>query len=204
MSIVNPVSSAFIFRAVTASFTHEDRLRLTRRVSLYSLLVLLVSLFAGSYLLEFFGISLGALRIAGGLVVAANAWGLLSAPEQREARKQEQAAPTGSADQMAFFPLTMPFTTGPGSISVAVSLGAQHPRVPGELAAFYVGLAVAAVAMALIIWLVFGAAERVGDRIGPSASRSITRIFAFLLLCIGVQILVTGIEDEVRAFQARA
>ena len=200
ISIVNPVSSAFIYRAVTADYTHEARVRLAREVATYSFLVMLVALLAGSTVLGFFGVSIGALRVAGGFVVAVNAWGLLTAPEEREAQKQEQAAPAVEAEQIAFFPLTMPFTTGPGTISVTVALGAQRPAVGQGLIPFLAGAIGAVLAMAAIIWIVFGAAERIGDRIGPAASRTITRLFAFLLICIGVQILVTGIEDVLRPF----
>lgn len=200
ISIVNPVSSAFIFRAVTAAYTHDDRLRLVRLIATYSFLVMIVALLAGSAVLGFFGISIGALRVAGGLVVAINAWQLLTAPEEREARKQEQAIPAGDPGQIAFFPLTMPFTTGPGTISVAVALGAQRPAVGHGLLPFMAGATAAIVVMAGIVWIVFGAAERIGDRIGPAASRTITRLFAFLLICIGVQILVNGIEDVLRPF----
>ena len=200
ISIVNPVSSAFIFRAVTAAYTHEDRLRLAREVATYSFLVMTVALLAGSAVLGFFGVSIGALRLAGGFVVAFNAWQLLTAPEEREARKQEQAAPAVDAGQIAFFPLTMPFTTGPGTISVTVALGAQRPPAGQGLLPFIGGAMGAILAMAAIVWIVFGAAERIGDRIGPAASRTITRLFAFLLICIGVQILVTGTEDVMRPF----
>ena len=92
-SIVNPIGAALIFSQVMADRTHEERALLARRVGAYSLMVLLVSLWAGSYVLNFFGITLGALRVAGGLVVAIRAWSLLTAPEVQEARKEQQAAP---------------------------------------------------------------------------------------------------------------
>ena len=126
-SIVNPVSGAFIFRAATADRSHAGRVILARRVGTYSLLVMLGALWAGSTILSFFGVSIAALRIAGGLMLAGFAWEQLGAPERREGRKQEQAADAGPADDVAFFPLTLPFTTGPGTISVAVALGAGHP-----------------------------------------------------------------------------
>ncbi len=94
-SIVNPVAGAFIFREATADRTHAERLTLARRVGTYSLLVMLVALWAGSYVLAVFGISLAALRIAGGIVLSLFAWELLGAPERREGRKQEQAANAG-------------------------------------------------------------------------------------------------------------
>ncbi len=91
-SIVNPISGAFIFREVTAHRT-PDRAALARQVALYSLMVMTVALWAGSYILAIFGITLAALRVAGGIVVALSAWNLLNAPEHHEARKHEQATP---------------------------------------------------------------------------------------------------------------
>src|ERR1700748_3538615 len=136
-SIVNPISGAFIFRGVTASRPPEVRTRLARLVALNSLAVMMGALWAGSYVLAFFGITLAALRVAGGLVVALSGWRLLSAPETHEDRKQEQAASAEGYEDIALFPLTIPFTTGPGTIAVAVALGAGHPRLFDGLGWFF-------------------------------------------------------------------
>jgi multiple antibiotic resistance protein len=193
-SIVNPISGTFIFREVTADRT-PDRAGIARLVALYSLVVMTVALWAGSYVLAIFGISLAALRVAGGIVVALTAWNLLNAPERNEARKQEQAAPTARADDVALFPLTIPITTGPGTISVAVALGSSHPRAPEQLLGFFLGMTAATVALAAVIWITYGSADRISRLMGPRGSRTVTRLSAFLLLCIGVQILITGVED---------
>jgi multiple antibiotic resistance protein len=201
-SIVNPISGGFIFREVTAD-REQDRAGLARQVALYSLVVMSVSLWAGSYVLEIFGITLAALRVAGGLVVALSAWNLLNAPERHEARKQEQATPTAGVDDVALFPLTIPFTTGPGTISVAVALGSSHPRGAEELAWFFLGMTAATVALAAVIWVTYRSTDRISRLMGPRGSRTVTRLFAFLLLCIGVQILITGVEDVLGPLLAR-
>lgn len=194
-SIVNPISGAFIFREVTAHRAPADRALLARQVATYSLVVMMVALMAGSYVLAFFGISLAALRVAGGLVVALSGWDLLNNPQRREDRKQEQAAPSKTADDIALFPLTIPFTTGPGTMSVAVALGAGHPRTFPGAVWFFLGMTAAAAALALTVWITYRSADRVDRFMGPSGSRTITRLAAFLLLCVGVQILITGVED---------
>ena len=202
-SIVNPIAGAFIFREATAERSHADRVRLAQRVGLYSLVVMLVALWAGSYVLSFFGISLAALRVAGGTVLTRFAWELMGAPERREGRKQAQASEVGpgGGDDVAFFPLTLPFTTGPGTISVAVALGAGHPA-SGALA-FFAGLSLAAVAMAGAIALFYSFADRFGELLGRSVSRTVSRLSAFLLFCIGVQILLTGLTDALEPVLAR-
>jgi multiple antibiotic resistance protein len=194
-SIVNPISGAIIFSQVTAHRAPAERTALARRVAFYSLIVMLCAFWAGSYVLEFFGITLAALRVGGGVVVALSAWNLLNAPEKRDARKQEQAAPTGDSDDVAMFPLTIPFTTGPGTISVAVALGAGHPRLFHSVAFYSLGMTVAAAALAVVIWITYRSADRLASMMGPRGSQTVTRLAAFLLLCIGVQILIVGVED---------
>lgn len=191
-SIVNPLSGAFLFREVTLS---RARAELARRVALYSLIVMTVALWAGSYVLAAFGITLAALRVAGGIVVALNAWHLLNSPERYEAHQHEQATPDAGADDIALFPLTIPFTAGPGTIAVAVALGSSHPRAPEQLVWFFLGMTAATVALAGVIWITYRSTDRISRLMGPRGSRTVTRLSAFLLLCVGVQILITGVED---------
>jgi multiple antibiotic resistance protein len=202
-TIVNPIAGAFIFREATSDRSHSERGELARRVGLYSLVVMLVALSAGSYVLAVFGISIAALRIAGGLVLALFAWELLGTPERREDRKQQQVsqAISGPPDDVAFFPLTLPFTTGPGTISVAVALGAGHP--PDGMGRFYAGVALAAVLVAATITIFYSYADRLSNVLGRSGSRTVTRLSAFLLFCIGVQLLINGITAILQPLLAR-
>lgn len=193
-SIVNPISGAFIFREVTLN-RPQERMRVARLVALYSLVVMTVALWAGSFVLAFFGITLAALRVAGGIVVALSAWDLLNAPEHHEARKQEQATPALDAGDVALFPLTIPFTTGPGTIAVAVALGSSHPEGTLERVWFFLGMTAATVALAGVVWVAYRSSDRISRLMGPRGSRTVTRLSAFLLLCIGVQILITGVVD---------
>ncbi len=199
-SIVNPIAGAFIFREATADRTHDERAALACRVGVYSLIVMLVALGGGSYVLAVFGISLEALRIAGGLVLALFAWELLGTPEKREGRKQEQASEVG-ADDPAFFPLTLPFTTGPGTIAVAVALGAGRP-VAGA-AGFWAGVTLAAVVLAGVIALTYSYSSKLSDVLGRNGSRTVTRLSAFLLFCIGVQLLINGVVGVLGPLLAR-
>jgi multiple antibiotic resistance protein len=204
-SIVNPPSGAIIFNEVTAHQTRPQRTALARRVALYSALVMLVSLWAGTYILSFFGISLNALRIAGGLVVAVRAYEMLSAPESRDTRKAEQAKPMGEPEPQedlsgfAFYPLTLPLTTGPGTIAVAVSLGTERPDAFSAMAGFYAGASLAVIALAILIWVSYAASDRITSVLGHAGQQIAARIAAFLLLGIGVQIMLTGIIPVLHA-----
>ncbi|HEY6431963.1 MAG TPA: MarC family protein [Acetobacteraceae bacterium] len=199
-SIISPLSGAFIFFEVTVGRSPAERERLAKLVALYSLLVMLVALWGGSFVLAFFGISQAALRVAGGVVVAAAAWSLLHQPERREAEKQAQAAPTeGAEDEIALFPLTIPFTTGPGTIAVAISLGAERPEMAEGLLRFFLGMSAAAAGNAAVIWVAYRLGGQVARLLGPTGTRTVMRLFAFLLLCIGVQILIGGVQDVMGA-----
>jgi multiple antibiotic resistance protein len=194
-SIVNPAAGALIYSQITADRSHEERQRLAWQVAIYSGIVMLVSLCIGATLMSFFGVSVEALRIAGGLVVAARAWQMLLEPEENEDRKQDQAAPAFGAADVAFFPLTIPFTTGPGTISVAIALSASRPAAAAALVPFYVGVSVAAILVALSVGVFYASADRVVALLGPARARVMTRLAAFLLLCIGVQILLVGVHS---------
>lgn len=201
-SIVNPVGASLIFHQAMGGRARPERLKLARTIAFYAFLVLLGSLLLGGYILNFFGVSLGALRVAGGLVVAIRAWGLLMDPEEHEDRKTSQTEPAQSHEDVAFFPLTMPFTTGPGSISVAIALSSQRPTEGAQVAPFFIGAGLAAALVAILVWLLYSASGQVMRLLGQGGARVLSRLVAFLLLCIGVQIIASGAENLVARFLA--
>lgn len=179
------IGSALIFNEATKSKTGEQRVVLSNRIALYSCIVTLCSLWIGAYVLKFFGISITALRLAGGFVVAATAWQMLSAPERREARREQQAD-SDRDDDVAFVPLTIPVTTGPGTIAVAIALGAKHPLNDLDALRFALGTGAAAVPIGATIWICYRAADKVVALVGASSARTLSRLAAFLLLHVGV------------------
>ncbi|MBY0559659.1 MarC family protein [Hyphomicrobium sp.] len=197
-SIVNPLGGALIYSQITIGRPVSERTWLAWRVAFYSAIVMLVSLLIGATLMSFFGVSIDALRVAGGTVVAVSGWRMLYNPQETEDRKQDHATADKArawGSDVAFFPLTMPFTTGPGTISVAIALSATRPTSPvAELLPFYAGVCGAALAIALLVGICYAYAERVVDLLGPARARILTRLSAFLLLCIGVQVLLTGVQ----------
>src|ERR1700681_1694666 len=129
-SIVNPLSGAFIFFGATRELDPRVRSQVSRWVAIYSFSIVTVSLYVGAYVLSFFGISIPVLRVAGGIIVAMSGWRMLNEPDATGQRRRE-APPPRSIDAtpspLAFYPLTIPLTTGPGTISVAISIGASRP-----------------------------------------------------------------------------
>jgi multiple antibiotic resistance protein len=204
-SIVNPLGSALIFKEATAERTHAERRYLARRVALYTALLLIGSMLVGGLVLSFFGISLGALRVAGGLVVSVSAWGLLMEPQRHEDHKTAEVAPRhGDPEDVAFFPLTMPLTTGPGTIAIAIALASQRSAGGVEAAVFYAGGGAAALAIALLVWLCYGWSDQVVAMLGHRGARIVSRLTAFILLCVGVQIIATGAQSLVAIILAPA
>src|SRR6202163_2999667 len=129
-SIVNPLSGAFIFFGATRELDPRVRSQVSRWVAIYSFSIVTVSLYVGAYVLSFFGISIPVLRVAGGIIVAMSGWRMLNEPDATEQRRSETPSPSSidvPTSRLAFYPLTMPLTTGPGTISVAISLGAGRP-----------------------------------------------------------------------------
>jgi multiple antibiotic resistance protein len=190
--IVNPVGSAPIFLGLTRNCTHRQRAGLAWKVALNGFILLLASLLVGSHVLEFFGITLPVLRIAGGLVVTSFGWHMLQAGKaanDAEAAKQVEIA--------AFYPLTMPLTIGPGSISVAITLGSQRPKGITSLTEL-AGLGSAAIAgliaVMATVYFCYRSAEGIVRVLGEKGSDVMVRLSAFILLCIGIQILWNGIS----------
>jgi multiple antibiotic resistance protein len=193
-SIINPFGIAFVFLATTRGLTEPERAALARRIGFYSFVILIVSLFIGAQVLRFFGVTLPALRIAGGLVVALSGWSMLTAPDDVGATQSIPRDPSALAD-MAFFPLTMPLTTGPGTVAAAIALGAHRSGGLRDIVASVVVSLLVAVAVAATITAAYANAGAFSRWAGREGTRVITRVSAFLLMCVGVQIVLTGVSD---------
>lgn len=192
--IVNPVGSAPLFLRMTRGRSDVDRRALAQSVARNSFFLLLGSLFIGSHVLEFFGITLPVVRIAGGLVVATFGWRLLHAPDEPEAERRDVGDKSG-APADAFYPLTMPLTVGPGSISVAVTLGSQRPAGTSDVAQLAIlgGAAIAGLAaIAATIFVCYRYADRIISVLGARGTDVMMRLSAFILFCIGIQIIWNG------------
>ena len=174
----------------------EVRIALASKIALNSFWLLTGSMLIGSHILDFFGISVPVVQVGGGLVVMAAGWRLLQR-EDAEARKTvEQKMTQQDIANRAFYPLTLPLTVGPGSISVAITLGANHAtnvRSLVRLLSAVIGPALVAVT----IYLSYRFAERVAHALGENAMNVFVRLTSFILLCIGVQITWNGVHDLV-------
>jgi len=200
-SIVNPLGGAFIFLGATERFHPSLRERIARWVAIYSFLIVNLSVYIGAYVLTFFGISVPVLRVAGGIVIALAAWRMLNDDELTDQSSGQSSTELQLDDdrvsRMAFYPLTMPLTTGPGTISVAVSLGANRPSSigEGELLWFMLQMTLASLLLCASIYLLYRYSQRISSIIGPTGTAVIVRLSAFLLFCIGIQIFWNGAAE---------
>jgi multiple antibiotic resistance protein len=195
--VVNPLGSAPIFLSMTGDCDEHERARLARGVAINGFWLLLGSLILGSKILEFFGITIPVVRVAGGFLVAAMGWNLLSQggnPPEREAVRNE-GRPVQSRD--SFYPLTLPLTVGPGSISVAVTIGSHHgTNETTQQMLMLLGAAVAGVvAIAATIYVCYRFAAPVAGFLGQVGINVLVRLSAFILTCIGIQIAWSGISE---------
>jgi multiple antibiotic resistance protein len=198
-SIVNPLSGAFIFFGATRELEPKTRAQVSRWVAIYAFCIVAASLYIGAYVLSFFGISIPVLRVAGGVIVAMSGWRMLNEPDATEQRRSE-APPPRSIDatpsRLAFYPLTMPLTTGPGTISVAISIGASRPSgFHAPLLEFFIETLAATALLVALVYAFYRNAERLANLIGATGTSIVVRLSAFLLFCIGIQVLWNGAAE---------
>lgn len=196
--VVNPIGCAPIFLSLTQQYPDSAQRILSGKVAFYSFALLVGSFLFGSIILSFFGISLVVIQIAGGLIVAATGWNLLNEKDDDSTATKTPGTLEGAL-QHAFFPLTLPITVGPGCISIAITLGAhlRHEAGPGwehgYPANFIAGL-LAMFLLSLLVLLCYANANRMVRLLGTSGTSVLTRLSAFILFAIGVQILWNGLS----------
>jgi multiple antibiotic resistance protein len=189
--IVNPLGNTPIFLSLTPGYSSDARSTLSRKIALNSYWLLTGSMLIGSHILDFFGISVPVVQIGGGLVVMSTGWTLLQRDAEQERESVQRKITTQDIANRAFYPLTLPLTVGPGSISVAITLGADQAPHRGSL----IRLASAVIGPALVaitVYLSYRFAERLARMLGQTAMNVIVRLASFILLCIGVQIVWNG------------
>ncbi|HXX16974.1 MAG TPA: MarC family protein [Candidatus Eremiobacteraceae bacterium] len=193
--IVNPLGSAPLFLSLTHYYSTADRKLLSRRIALNSIALIVGSYFIGTHILAFFGISLPVVQVGGGLVLASTGWALLKQTDEDSTKADVHR--TVNADNLlskAFYPLTLPLTVGPGSISVAITLGANEPHSDRLLIFSIVGSVIGAVVIAASVYLCYAFADRLARAIGQTGMNVVMRLSSFLLVCIGVQIIWNGVS----------
>lgn len=202
-TIANPVTSATVLLALTARYPDAERNRQIFRATIYVVIVLLVCFYAGSFVMGLFGISIPGLRLAGGLIVSYIGFGMLFPPE-RPAEDELQAEmagelPSTQLRDVAFIPLTMPCTTGPGTIAFIISAAATLPEREHSYSVHFAVITVALL-FALEFWICLRGATTIMRILGETGVDALARIMGFLLVCIGVQFAINGTHDVLQVW----
>lgn len=196
--ITNPLSKLPLFVSLTQGMSEERRRQQALWAGIYSATIMLVSLLGGNMLLAFFGISYGAMRIAGGLVVAMIGYQMLfggNTPNNAPIVRRDK-------DDYAFFPIAMPGIAGPGTIAVVIGFSTEIAELKDyvDLAVALGWTAAAIVVTASASWAVMRYSDLLTRRLGPSGTLVLGKLMGFILICIGVQFVGSGI----RTFMAGA
>lgn len=196
LPIVNPFGMAPIFAAMTDGYDAGVRQTVAMRVAVNGFVLLMASLFIGSYVLDFFGVSLGAVQLGGGLVVMISGWQILN--QQSNLSERQVPARPGSETilSQAFYPLTMPLTVGPGSIAVALTLGSNlHQESHMQLIQRGLVATVGIVLIGVTIYLCYRYSAALERLLGANGISILVRLSAFILVCIGIQIMFNGANE---------
>ncbi|MET3119375.1 multiple antibiotic resistance protein [Undibacterium sp. GrIS 1.8] len=200
LPILNPIAIAPIFLSMTGPIETMVARRLAKRIALNCFFLLMGAIFIGSYVLDFFGISLPIVRVAGGIVVAMAGWKLLNDQEQDKLRTSVAESQIGiwSKEELrrrSFYPFSFPLTVGPGTIAASVTLGTQMPNKPVDFLITSIASAIGVLLTTLVIYLCYRFARNMERFLGDIGAIVLLRLSAFILLCIGIEIGWTGISD---------
>lgn len=200
--MINPVGSALSLMGIVGVVPPANYKYLARKIAINNVIFLTVIEVTGSAILRFFGVSIPVVEVSGGIVIAAIGWSVLNAPATQtdvQFKNSDVAAKAGDAgqklEQMMFYPLTFPVTSGPGTLVLMLTLSAHvsNPSLARNILG-HVGVFIAVIVLSLMVYLCYAYAPKLTSAIAPSTVRGILRVVAFILLTIGVQIAWNGLS----------
>jgi multiple antibiotic resistance protein len=203
LPLINPLGSALVFMSLVGSAPPKVYVSLARRIALNNIIFLGTIELVGSAILNFFGISLPIVEVAGGLVIAGLGWKTLnendataSTREKREECDEKDEVLLENLNQKLFYPFTFPVTSGPGTLVTMLTLSAQASRHGLEANLLgHGGIFAAVVVLSLGVFVCYGYAPKITRKISQTTAHGILRVIAFILLCIGVQIAWNGVSE---------
>ena len=194
---VNPIGSAFIVDPLLSGLNFQERKRAAKKIALYCFAICTVSALIGSWILKLFGISIPIVQLAGGIMICRMGWQLLTSDDEIKSKK-ETAQPT-SRDNILFYPVAFPMTTGAGTISVILTLSAHENESDLLVHIMNLGaLLIAILLLCLMVYICYANTARLIHRLGPRGEQIVNRLSAFLVFCIGMQIAFTGIRTLIK------
>jgi multiple antibiotic resistance protein len=193
---VNPIGSAFIVDPLLGDLTMPQRRNASKKVAFYCFAICTVTALIGSWVLKLFGISIPIVQLAGGIMICRMGFLLLTSDNEIKSKK-ETAHPdaTANLDNILFYPVSFPMTTGPGTISIILTLSA-HPNEASVAEHFFnlAALVIAILGICILVFVCYANTPLITHRLGPRGEQIVNRLSAFLVFCIGMQIAFSGIR----------
>jgi multiple antibiotic resistance protein len=202
--VVNPIGSAFIVNPYLSNLSMVEKRRAVKKITLYAFIICTVSLFAGHWILELFGISIPVIQLAGGIMICKMGWEFLSSDKETDkpaggtGGKTEIQEYTTIEDKL-FYPITFPVTTGAGTISVLFTLSAHSAAT--DMKNYLINtsaILLSVIVMCILIYIFYLNTKTIINYLGSSGEKIVNRITAFLIFCVGLQIAITGIRILVK------
>lgn len=194
-SVINPLGTVPIFVGLTTEETNRERNQTALLTSVNVVVILIISFFAGTYLLDFFGISLNALRIAGGMIIVTSGFALLtgSFSKHKGMKNKRVKKDLDKREKFSLTPLAIPMLAGPGSISLLITFNQEYQEW-SEMA--FVILAVIAVGIATL--LILRSSHYISKMLGASGINAISRIVGFIVISIGVEYISSAVISTLK------
>lgn len=188
-SVLNPLGTIPIFVGLTSDYTQKERAVVSLKTSINVFIILTISFFIGQYVLTFFGITITALRIAGGLIITSSGFGLLNGQfSKNKGINKKVRKEVEERHHIALTPLAMPMLAGPGSISLLIAYYQDHHSTVEIIAS-----SLAILAVAVTIYLILRSGHYLARILGSSGIVAISRVIGFLTIAIGIQYIISAI-----------
>ncbi len=194
-SVLNPIGTVPIFVGLTQDYSKKERSRVALWTAINVFIILIISFFIGQYVLQFFGITISALRIAGGIIIASSGFGLLNGKfNKNKGINKKVQQDIENRNEIALTPLAMPMLAGPGSISLLIAYYQEHHETAAEI----IWSCAAIVIIAVLIYIILRSAHYLAKYLGASGIVAISRIVGFLTIAIGIQYIISSVLSIIR------
>ena len=194
-SVLNPLGAIPIYVGLTENDSASERLRISIWTAVNVFIILIISFFVGEYVIQFFGISIDALRIAGGIVIASSGFALLSGKfSKKRGINKKATSDAQNRNDIALTPLAMPILAGPGSISLLIAFYQDYPDFKDKAI-----ICVSLLAVAIAIFIILRSGHYLSKLLGASGIVAISRIIGFFVIAIGVQYISSAVVNIFKA-----
>jgi multiple antibiotic resistance protein len=196
-SLINPLGALPVYVSLTQDFPEENKLSTLKKTCIYIFVICIISYYLGVYLLNFFGITIPALRVAGGLIIFRSGWQLLNVIHKKEIK--DKLSESEGREDISFSPLAMPLLAGPGSMSFLITLYSNRSEKADEALVQDLSAIVAILIVCISIYFVFKYAPRLMRSAGQAGLSSLSKVMGFLVTGIGVQMIISSITTVIKA-----